>query len=268
MNLKRNNKKHKRCIKYKKKKYKRCIKYKKKKFNGCTIGTNTDDEIMQKNFYYFKKTITEPKNLWKSIKMNFKFYIVLLLCILYISYTKKTSLFKIIITIIITSIIGYFIHLICHKISYTNMYNSNKNYITENKVLNKIVQKFCYFVDFHDIVHHNLEINKKWYNIILEFINNFLSQGGVIILFIYLAKILDIRTIFLWTLFYSSIHNINYNIVFPKTHQEHHKNKNTNYGIDIFDILFNTKYDNDVLENYNHGAINIIILTLLLCYIY
>ena len=68
MNLKRNNKKLKRCNKFKKKKLKRYNKFKKKTHKKCNIGTNTDDEIMKKNFYYFKKTITEPKNLWKSIK--------------------------------------------------------------------------------------------------------------------------------------------------------------------------------------------------------
>ena len=68
-------------------------------------------------------------------------------------------------------------------------------------------------------------------------------------------------------LFYATVHNINYNIVSPQTHQNHHKDKNTSYGLDIFDILFNTKYDVNEIENYNHGAINIIVLTLLFCYI-
>ena len=45
--------------------------------------------------------------------------------------------------------------------------------------------------------------------------------------------------------------------------KDHHKQKNTNYGIDLMDIIIGTKYDWNDLEDYNHYSINAIILTLL-----
>ena len=60
-----------------------------------------------------------------------------------------------------------------------------------------------------------------------------------------------------------------YNLVPCKEHINHHKNPDTNYGIEIYDILFNTKNKNDVsVENYNHYSINLIIITILYCMIY
>ena len=71
---------------------------------------------------------------------------------------------------------------------------------------------------------------------------------------------------------------INYNIIESKEHISHHNsdlskngaynkenNKIYNYGIDILDILFNTKYENDnSVENINHYACNCIILLILI----
>ena len=70
--------------------------------------------------------------------------------------------------------------------SFTNMYVSNKNYITENRILNPIMKGICHFLDFHDITHHDSTINKRWYNIVYEFVNNFVMQGGLIIIIRYI----------------------------------------------------------------------------------
>ena len=66
---------------------------------------------------------------------------------------------------------------------------------------------------------------------------------------------------------YATIHNINYNIIHPLTHQQHHWNDKTNYGIDIWDIIIGSKYDWNEVETYNHTAINLIVITAVIYYI-
>lgn len=50
---------------------------------------------------------------------------------------------------------------------------------------------------------------------------------------------------------------------------KHHLDKHTNYGIDIWDIMFNTKYqgDNTDIENINHYSINVVIISAILVYV-
>ena len=64
-----------------------------------------------------------------------------------------------------------------------------------------------------------------------------------------------------------TIHLINYRIVDPNPHQEHHLNCNTNYGIDTLDIIFNTKYNIKDVENFNHGTINVLIIMLVIIFL-
>ena len=87
--------------------------------------------------------------------------------------------------------------------------------------------------------------------------------------------------IIFWGLIYATVHIINYNIIESKEHISHHNrdlsknkaynkenNKVYNYGIDILDILFDTKYENDnSVENINHYAYNCIILLVIIIFI-
>ena len=123
-------------------------------------------------------------------------------------------------------------------------------------------------MDFHDMTHHNSDINKKPINIIYEFINNIAMQGGILSIVIYASQYYSFPGIMLWALMYATVHNINYLIIPPKTHQNHHKNKHSSYGIDIWDVLFNTKNDPDEIEVYNHMSINLILITLGIVYLY
>ena len=50
-----------------------------------------------------------------------------------------------------------------------------------------------------------------------------------------------------------------FNLIDPYRHHEHHKNNKIYYGIDILDIVFDTKYILEDVENFNNGTINIII---------
>jgi hypothetical protein len=78
----------------------------------------------------------------------------------------------------------------------------------------------------------------------------------------------------LWALFYATVHNINYNITHPIEHKNHHIDPQTNYGIDIVDIILNTKYNTTnsskpiSIEDHNHAAINIILITIYLIWPY
>jgi hypothetical protein len=156
--------------------------------------------------------------------------------------------------------------MISHKINFTNLVKTTtfKNPILRHPCVKKIIDKICWFMDFHDTTHHNLSINKRPHNILLEFINNVMMQGGVLAIFVIVAKYLSIGAIFLWAFLYATVHIINYEFVKPITHHYHHVNKNTNFGLDVYDILFSTKYDPECLENYNHAAINLFVITLVI----
>ena len=78
----------------------------------------------------------------------------------------------------------------------------------------------------------------------------------------------------LWALFYATVHNINYNLTHPIEHKNHHMDAKTNYGIDIVDIILNTKYntiyhpEKTTFEDHNHASINIILITIYLIWPY
>jgi hypothetical protein len=79
--------------------------------------------------------------------------------------------------------------------------------------------------------------------------------------------ILDNWTIVLFYLFYTTVHNINYSIFHVNTiHEKHHKEVTTNIGPDICDILFDTKYDENI-ENTDHYILNILVAYIIVYYL-
>lgn len=203
----------------------------------------------------------------QSFQLNYAFYLVLIACVVLIAHNSHTSFIWAIITIIFISAAGYFSHYISHKINALELFqqiNKKQQYVS-NKYASSGIELFCKMIDFHDQTHHDTDINKNWDNILIEFAMNFYVQGGAFILIIWLARQLNIYVITLWGLMYATIHNINYVLYPPATHILHHVDKSTNYGIDIWDIIFNTKYDGDFsadkIENINHYAINTAIIT-------
>jgi len=159
--------------------------------------------------------------------------------------------------------IGYLSHYISHHFNFTDFYKKNDNILTRNTYINNTLTGISSFLDFHDITHHDTSINKQIKNIIYEFLNNIIIQGMGLVIFI---KIMDIRVIILWAFMYATIHNINYLFIKPTTHSDHHLNSHTNYGIDFVDIIFNSKYDWNDIETHNHGAINLLLVTYIICY--
>ena len=184
------------------------------------------------------------------------------------------------ITIFVAILMGYYVHVFSHMIDYEELYlriyNSSIWIRKLPKWFHFIISQFVFLIDFHDKIHHDTTINKTWYNILTEFLINLYTEGlCAIIMFKGLDFGLSIggklfkfnyTIIFAWCVLYATIHNINYNIITPVCHIQHHINNNTNFGIDFADILLGSKYD-AIPEEMNHVAINVIMIMLLLIYL-
>jgi len=246
---------------------------------------NKEYKINNKIYKFFKRI----KYIKKCFVINYLFWISFLFSIHYMSINfglEDNNNLKVIsglFTTILVMSIGYLIHVISHNTNYIELYN----YLLKSDIFIFKIFKYLpdcihrinrYLIlhtgDFHDKIHHDSSINKKWYNIILEGSQNIIMEGGLIVL---LSNILDFEIkinkqsfkinkviCIFWAFIYVSIHLINYNLLDPNHHQDHHKNNKTNYGLDLLDIVFDTKYNIKNIENMNHGTINIIIIFFIL----
>jgi len=201
----------------------------------------------------------------QSIYLNYFFYLSLLACVLSIAHYSQSSFFWAVVTVIFISVAGYISHFVSHHINAGELFQKYEHVLPNIPYLRSFLQYFCKLIDFHDIIHHDTSINKELPNVATEFALNFYVQAGAFIIVFYIIQQMNLYVIALWGFMYATIHNINY-VLFPSdTHILHHVDKTTNYGIDIWDIIFNTKFDGDMsmdkLENINHYAINTIILT-------
>jgi hypothetical protein len=230
-----------------------------------------------------------------SIRINFIFWISVLGSIILISYyttgNNNNSYISGIFTYIFIAFWGYLMHYISHYTNFSKVYKESTNVVCtllhKTPIINPIIETILYYtMDFHSIIHHDSSINKTPTNIIVEAVQNFLTQGGLLILFnnilepMFMFKhtglkiTLNNSILMLWALFYATVHNINYNLTHPIEHKHHHIDANTNYGIDIVDIILNTKYntihhpEKTTFEDHNHASINIILLTIYLIWPY
>lgn len=206
----------------------------------------------------------------KSISTNYIFFLTLFFCFYKLRQNKKcnSSYTNLILSFLLISINGYITHYLSHIFNYTDYYNkhiNNKSIITKNNYLKNIINGILYSMDFHSQIHHNNDINisKTIRNTINEFTNNVFSQGLTIVI---LIKLIDIRIVILWAFLYATVHIFNYSLIDTIIHKEHHTNPKTNLFLDTYDILFNTKYDINNVENFNHGAINLLIITYIIDY--
>jgi len=206
----------------------------------------------------------------ESIKINKWFYFSLILCFYMFkqSNPENTSYITLVFSYIFIMIAGHVSHRISHHINFTDIYNKFKK-SNINPCIDNILLKACKVFDFHTTTHHDSAINKQPENILYEFLNNMLAQGGSLIIIVtFVNYFIDFRVILMWMLAYATNHNINYLFLKPSTHRDHHLDGNTNYGIDFADILFDTKYDLDDVETHNHISINLILVTLVIIYFY
>lgn len=241
--------------------------------------------ITEKNTY-IRGLIKRIPNIRNSIVLNKWFFSLIILIIIYWSYietiksnnlnfyktTYITSITYILhfywlfTCLIITAMWGWYAHYLSHHISCNDYLETL--HIPKNGFLHFIA---TYVYDFHDIIHHNSAINKKWINLLIEFISNFWYEGifYVFILWIFnLHHLIYIKIPLLWGLTYASSHCINYTILEPLCHVQHHKNPYTNFGLDTIDVIMNTKYDIDCLEDFNHTGFNMLVLFLLIEHLY
>ena len=235
-------------------------KYKKNKYKK-------NKKKYKQNKTSIKETSKEKKfqSLYKNLKINYIFYISVLVAAIFLKYDKfsSSSFIRGLLSLIFISMTGYFVHLFGHIMKFKKAFEKSNNIVKYIPILNKVIFNITKILDFHNTIHHDTKINKKYTNIFYEFINNFLTQGLGQYIVIRIYKLIDERACFIWGLFYASFHNINYLILNPKTHQDHHNNSLYNLGIDIWDIIFGTKSNYNELEKYNHYSINYIITTII-----
>ena len=236
--------------------------------------------------------LKRKKSFGESFTKNYIFWSVYVISTAYLSlrYGNQSTGCKNIIggflTTISCMIIGWLVHLWVHINDFQQTYEDILNSETIfSKVLNslptfvhKIIRWICgHVLDFHDKIHHDSSVNKIWYNVLMEASENVLMEGGLIVV---LSRMFNLGLRFheevyifnhtislVWALLYTTVHLINYKLISPNTHMDHHKDCYTNFGIDTLDIVFNTKYDMNKPEIFNHGAINMFFLTVLVVFI-
>ena len=229
--------------------------------NNGSINSNNNGDIKNHTDLLdsaFKESIT--KNKW--------FYLTICICFFIFRHYGGTSSSYITFafSFIFILAMGHITHRLSHNLHFLDIYNRHKKSNINGRV-DTILTKVFNLLDFHRITHHDTSINKELANIRYEFLNNFLTQGGGLILFIWFYnRFIDTRVVLLWALMYATAHNINYLFIKPTVHRDHHLNEDTNFGLDIADIIFDTKYDLNDIEDHNHISINLILITLIIAY--
>ena len=225
------------------------------------------------------KAVNKWSRAWHSITVNWPFWTCCAICIwLLVRFGKSGDcMLSAFITFLVTMCLGYDVHKRTHERSITTMYETSTNpmisYIRDElPIFRSAVNWFIYHCDFHSLVHHDSSVNKTLYNRLVEIYQNLMSEGLIVAYLVYkldpsitlggLTIRPHIPTIIFWALLYTSVHNINYDILHPQEHVNHHLYPNTNYGIDLLDILCETKYETDSVEIMHHGVPNLILATL------
>jgi len=243
------------------------------------VDAGDKDPYKNKGLYDFFSRI---KILGKNYKKNFLFWITYCICItiLSIKYGNQSSIFKNIfmgfISVLLVMSTGYMAHYLSHSICFRKLYEDkfeSKNLSTENN--EKIKCIIDYTLDFHDKIHHNTNSNIELSNILIEAIQNMLLEGVLLIILSVIVGLgiqingeiykLNIATMFLWVILYATVHLINYRIVHPNSHISHHMDYYKNLSLtDMFDLIFNTKYDKRKIQDLHHFIINTVLITIIL----
>lgn len=204
------------------------------------------------------------------------------MCLSTVAYSQSVPYLDVAVTFIASMYLGYDLHRKTHERNISTLYDSWDNpvldYIkTHMPALESGLKWLVYHGDFHDKVHHDSHVNKNPYNVLVEVYQNLLSEGLIAAALCYWirpsitiwGRIITphIPTMVFWALLYTSAHNINYAILNPQEHINHHLFPNTNFGIDLMDILFDTKHEPEGYEIMHHAVPNIIIITALILWV-
>jgi hypothetical protein len=197
---------------------------------------------------------------------------VIALSLFFPSHEHQSGLINIIIGFIsffVSMILGYYVHVFSHALNLQQPLDDLAYRKGMPWFLTKIIEGISYLFHFHDQVHHNSNVNRIWYNVVIEFLQNLYSEGIGLIIFLQVMKKcvfnppLNQYICFAWAWIYSTVHIINYSI-WPSTfHIQHHLDKYTNYGFDLADTMFGSKYDMEP-ERINHASINVLVMMVLL----
>jgi hypothetical protein len=211
---------------------------------------------LKKDEYFYINQICD------SIFTNYLSWIFIYISVIILS---PNNILKGIINYIILQITYYVAHYGCHNKS--KIYNNLKMY---NK-------KICDFlINFHEmscllhLYHHKHYDFFIFFQVIVEF--TYLPIICIINYFTmtyFKFEFFDIWLNLFGIILYSSIHNINYGIFHVNdVHSLHHENQATNYGPDLWDVIFKTKNKkNKSIENTNHYLPNIIIILCILLFL-
>jgi hypothetical protein len=193
-----------------------------------------------------------------TVRMNWVYFVALVACCLAFGDSLWHSA-ALLAAFFGAGIVGYFIHMFSHSFSFHDNYNATPNVFREIGWLQKPIRAAIWFFDYHHIYHHDSDVNKKPLYVAAEFVNNLWMEGLEIVAFLLLAKFIPLESILVWAFVYATVHHINYVLKPCIQHIRHHRRPRTNYGYDIYDILFGSKYDMGSFENYNDTAINLVV---------
>ena len=209
-----------------------------------------------------------------SIFTNYLSWIFIYISVIILS---PNNILKGIINYIILQISYYVAHYGCHNKSkiYNKIYNILEMY--NNSILKMYNKKICdILIHFHKmscllhLYHHKHYDFFIFFQVIVEF--TYLPIIWIINYFTityFKFEFFDIWLNLFGIILYSSIHNINYGIFHVNdVHSLHHENQATNYGPDLWDVIFKTKNKkNKSIENTNHYLPNIIIILCILLFL-
>ena len=164
----------------------------------------------------------------EAFSTNFPTYIGMIISCSILCY--ENMLLGIILYIFCTHL-SYFVHILAHQ--------------DDAKTINCI----------HEYHHNHVNNYAHYLQIVLELVTSITPILSVYLLTnrFYVKYRFEPYVIFMFSLFYSSIHNINYSMLHVNTiHENHHKNWCVNYGPDICDVIYGTKEDYEILEDTSH----------------
>lgn len=175
----------------------------------------------------------------ESLSMNLSTYIGMLVSCIVLCYDNVW--------------VGIFLYIFCTHLSYFVHICAHRD---DAKTINCIHE---YHHNHSDNYSHYLQIMLEQVTSITPILITYLFTGRLHIKYRF-----EPYVIFMFSLFYSSIHNINYSLLHVnKIHWNHHENWRVNYGPDICDVLYGTKEDYEILEDTSHYIPNLIICTII-----
>lgn len=184
--------------------------------------------------------INHLNHILRSLTINYKNWFVLFIsCVI---MCHKTSIIWGCIAYILCIFYAYFAHRIAHEPA-------------------------GFFLNRAHIYHHE---HTDWLSHAIQVCVELAASYSPIVYFYYYLNmenslfLCDPYIFMFFSIFYTSTHNVNYGMFsVNKVHAKHHEDYTVNYGPDICDIIFRTKYPENAVENTDHYIPNAIVATII-----